>query len=170
MIGAIIFGMSDHKNNYAFIDSQNVNLGIRNLGWRLDWKKFRVYLKEKYHVGNAYTFLGRVPEYEGLYTALQEFGYIVVLKNVARTKDGKVKGNVDVDLTVKVWREEHNFDRAVLVTSDGDFAALVEFLRQKDKLLRVLSPSPKGCSALLKKAAAQQIDFLVDQRRHLEYI
>lgn len=129
-----------------------------------------MYLKEKYRVENAYTFLGRVSEYEGLYTALQEFGYIVVLKDVARTKDGKVKGNVDVDLTVKVWREEHTFERAVIVTSDGDFAALVEFLRQKNKLLRVLSPSPKGCSALLKKAAAQQIDFLADQRTRLEHI
>ena len=33
--------------NYAFIDGQNVNLAIRDLGWRLDFKRFRIYLKEK---------------------------------------------------------------------------------------------------------------------------
>ena len=136
----------------------------------MNWKKFRIYLKEKHHVRNAYTFLGRVPEYQGLYTSLQEDGFIVVPKEVMRTKDGKIKGNVDIALTVKVWREEHNFKQAVIITSDGDFASLVRFLREKDKLLRVLSPPPLGCFALLKKAVGQQIDFLNEQRHRLEYI
>jgi len=35
-------------NNYAFIDSQNLNLSIREQGWVLDFKKFRIYLKDKY--------------------------------------------------------------------------------------------------------------------------
>ena len=35
-------------NNYAFIDSQNLNLGIQKLGWKLDYRKFRVYLAEKF--------------------------------------------------------------------------------------------------------------------------
>jgi len=39
--------MKNLGNNYAFIDSQNLNLGIQKLGWKLDYKKFRVYLKEK---------------------------------------------------------------------------------------------------------------------------
>ncbi len=37
-------------DNFAFIDSQNLNLSIRALGWRLDFRRFRVYLKEKYEV------------------------------------------------------------------------------------------------------------------------
>ena len=48
----IIF-MKSRKNNYAFIDSQNVNLSVQSLGWRLDFAKFRVYLKEKFGVESA---------------------------------------------------------------------------------------------------------------------
>jgi len=40
--------MKKELNNYAFIDSQNLNLGIQKLGWKLDYRKFRVYLAEKY--------------------------------------------------------------------------------------------------------------------------
>jgi len=47
-------------NNYAFIDSQNLNLGVKNQGWRLDFKKFRVYLAEKYCVKVAYLFIGYI--------------------------------------------------------------------------------------------------------------
>lgn len=39
--------MNKNFKNYAFIDSQNLNLGIQSMGWKLDWKKLRIYLKEK---------------------------------------------------------------------------------------------------------------------------
>jgi len=50
--------MKNSGNNYAFIDSQNLNLGIQKLGWKLDYKKFRVYPKEKYNIQKAYMFIG----------------------------------------------------------------------------------------------------------------
>jgi hypothetical protein len=49
--------MQKKANNYAFIDSQNVNLAIRDQGWKLDWKRFRIYLKEKYGVTKAFLFI-----------------------------------------------------------------------------------------------------------------
>ena len=52
--------MKQKSNNYAFIDSQNVNLAIRAQGWKLDWKRFRVYLHEKYGVTRAFLFIGYV--------------------------------------------------------------------------------------------------------------
>ena len=42
--------MDKQENNFAFIDSQNLNLGVQSLGWKLDHRGFRVYLKEKYKV------------------------------------------------------------------------------------------------------------------------
>lgn len=45
---------------YAFIDSQNLNLGVRSQGWKLDWRKFRQYLRNKYNVGKAYLFIGQL--------------------------------------------------------------------------------------------------------------
>ena len=50
--------MKTKENNYTFIDSQNLNLGIQSLGWRLDYRRFRIYLKEKYDITVAYLFLG----------------------------------------------------------------------------------------------------------------
>ena len=35
------------ENNFAYIDGQNLNLGVKSMGWNLDFKKFRIYLKEK---------------------------------------------------------------------------------------------------------------------------
>ena len=56
--------------NYAFIDSQNLNLGIREQGWKIDFKRFRVYLKEKYGVEKAYLFIGYMPQNVDMYAAL----------------------------------------------------------------------------------------------------
>ncbi len=65
---------------YAFIDSQNLNLGVRSQGWKLDWRKFRQYLRNKYNVTKAYLFIGQVVGNELLYGALQEFGFILIFK------------------------------------------------------------------------------------------
>lgn len=64
--------MKKPGNNYAFIDSQNLNLGVQKLGWKLDYRKFRVYLLEKYAVQRAYIFIGFTSLNQGLYDRLQE--------------------------------------------------------------------------------------------------
>ncbi len=68
------------KATYAFIDAQNLNLGVRSQGWKLDWRKFRQYLRNKYNVMEAYLFIGYKPGNEALYTNLQKMGYLVILK------------------------------------------------------------------------------------------
>ncbi len=51
------------KTNYAFIDGQNLDLAVRSLlGWKLDWRRFRVYLQEKYNVEKAYYFIGYIED------------------------------------------------------------------------------------------------------------
>jgi len=57
----------------------------------------------------------------------------------------------------------------VVVTSDGDFACLVRYLYERDKLERVLSPNREACSVLLRRAARERIDFLEAARGKLEY-
>lgn len=54
---------------FAFIDSQNLNLGVRSQGWKLDWRKFRQYLRNKYGATKAYLFIGQVVGNESLYCA-----------------------------------------------------------------------------------------------------
>lgn len=158
------------KNNYAFIDSQNLNLGINKLNWKLDFKKFRVYLKEKYKVSQAFLFIGFIPENQDLYSSLQKDGYILIFKPVLFNGERQPKGNVDADLVLQTMIEFDNFDQAIIVSSDGDFYCLVKYLYEKGKLARVISPDVKNCSKLLKKTAKEKIVFMDNLRNKLEYL
>lgn len=144
-------------NNYAFIDSQNLNLGI---DWDLDHARFRVYLKEKYGIVRAFMFLGYIERLGPLYRRLERAGFELVFKEVTRDQNGRIKGNVDVDMTLYTLVTLDAYDKAVLVTSDGDFAPLVQYLLTQDKLHRVLSPKYRTCSWLLRKHAKSKIDYI----------
>jgi uncharacterized LabA/DUF88 family protein len=169
-------------NNYAFIDSQNLNIGISSdvvqdgkvvySGWKLDFAKFRKFLADRYRVTEAFLFIGNLPGNEALYTALQRQGYIIVLKPTMtyRGKNGKlrVKGNVDTEIVLYAAAIEfHNYDRAVIVTGDGDFISLCDFLEKHDKLARILVPNKKRYSHLFTKYA-DKLDFVSTNRHTLE--
>ncbi len=143
--------MINKSNNYAFVDSQNLNLGIRQQGWNLDFKKFRAYLQEKYGITKAFLFIGYIPSNQGLYTALQSFGYILVFKPTLQGKKGKIKGNVDAELVLYSMKELSHYDKALIVSGDGDFACLVEHLKKMKKLLNLLIPDRNQYSSLLRK-------------------
>lgn len=147
-------------NNFAFIDAQNVHLGIKSLGWDLDWGKFRIYLKEKYSITTAYLFIGFLDSNQDLYSMLQKVGYIIIFKPIIFDREGNVKGNCDADLVLHAILEKDNFDKAVIVTSDGDFYSLVRYLYEQDKLEMVLSPYAKTCSKLLKREAKEKINYM----------
>ena len=161
--------MQKKENNYAFIDSQNVNLAIRSLGWQLDWVRFRVYLREKYSVEKAFLFIGYVEGNNSLYIALQAAGFICIFKPTLEYKDGTTKGNCDAELVLHTMVEYANYDKAIIVTGDGDFYCLVKYLLEKEKLERVLIPNIKKYSALLKRFGKKQLSFMNDLQKKLEY-
>lgn len=171
------------KANYAFIDSQNLNLGVQKAGWKMDWRKFREWLRTEYNVTHAYMFIGYMQENEQLYEQMYEHGFLVVLKptvdisaakrggepdkkqatqtgerhknevKTAAGKDGKdekpgVKGNIDADLVLYAMKELPHYDKAVIVSGDGDFFGLVEYLAGRGKLLKVLAPNWQYSSLL----------------------
>lgn len=161
--------MKKKENNYAFIDSQNLNLSIRAQGWTLDYRKFRRYLEDKYGITKAYLFLGYVPQYQDLYTSLQEDGFILIFKPTLKLPDGKVKGNVDAELVLHAMVEYPKYDKALIVTNDGDFYCLVDYLIKQDKLLKLMIPNRKAFSSLFRKLMAH-IVFLDNMRGKLEFI
>jgi uncharacterized LabA/DUF88 family protein len=161
--------MGDNLSNYAFIDSQNLNLGVQSLGWKLDYRRFRTYLKEKYNISAAYLFIGYVQANQDLYSFLQEAGYVLIFKPTLPDKDGEVKGNIDADLVLRAMIDYNKYDKAVIVTSDGDFYSLVKYLYKNNKLERVISPYVKTCSILLKKTAKEKIVFMENLQKKLEY-
>ena len=143
--------MKATQKNFAFIDSQNLNLGVRSLGWRLDYKKFRLYLKNKYNVEKAYLFIGQLAGNEQLYLYLQEAGYILIFKPTVETEEGVVKGNVDAELVLHAAAIQYkNYHKAIIVSGDGDFTCLIEFLAERQKLLCVLAPN-RHYSSLLRR-------------------
>ncbi|MBA3758650.1 NYN domain-containing protein [Candidatus Saccharibacteria bacterium] len=154
------------KPIYAFVDSQNLNVSTQRLGWKVDWKKFRQWLSDTYGVEKAYLFIGYVPEFEEMYQQLHEAGYLIVLKptfdmtrvrpeageqkteskdskdpNAKKQEERPTKGNVDADLVLWAMKELPNYDKAILVSGDGDFYALVEYLVEQKKLLKLLAPN-----------------------------
>lgn len=138
-------------NNFAFIDSQNLNLAIRDQGWKLNFKKFFIYLQEKFSVTKAFIFVGYLQGNEALYLSLQKMGYIVVFKPTLISKDGKIKGNVDAELVLHSMIEYQNYDKAVIVSGDGDFRCLVEYLSEQEKLERLIVPNKYKFSSLLRQ-------------------
>lgn len=161
--------MIPKENNFAYIDGANLHKGIQELGWRLDYRRFRVWLKEKYGITRAYIFLGLVPKHKDIYTNLQEAGFTLIFKETTYDDDGKVKGNCDVDLTIKMVVDyfEKNLNKAVLVSGDGDYASLVKFLKEKGAFYSIVSPNNK-CSFLLRKLNVSLL-YLDTQKNSLKY-
>ena len=161
--------MRRRQNNYAFIDSQNLNLSIRSQGWVLDFRRFRRYLQDKYEVTEAFLFIGYVPENQDLYTNLQKYGYILIFKPTLKLPTGKVKGNVDAELVLHAMIEYQRYDKALIVTGDGDLYCLVDYLVRNDKLLKLMIPNKNKFSSLFRKMMPR-IVFMNDLRGKLEYV
>ncbi|MBL8158751.1 NYN domain-containing protein [bacterium] len=155
--------------NYAFIDSQNLNLAVQGLGWKIDWLRFRRYLKDKYKVEKAYLFIGFVEKHADLYKSLQEKGYILIFKPTLRYKDGTTKGNCDAELVLQAMIDRDEYSKAVIVTGDGDFYCLVDYLVKQQKFEKLLIPNQAKYSALLKKFDSGYLAFVSDLRKKLEY-
>ncbi len=162
--------MFKKENNFAYIDGANLYKAQQELGWDLDYLRFRVWLSEKYGISRAYIFIGLIPRHKGLYDYLKKCGFSLVFKEIIYDGSGKPKGNCDADLVLQCVRDayEGGFKKAVLITSDGDYSSLVKFLIEKIKFATLLSPAvAKKCSILLKRTGAQ-IAYINDQRELLE--
>lgn len=163
---------------YAFIDSQNLNLGTskdiyknRKLiykGWKLDFKKFRKYLSDKFRVNKVLLFIGYIKQNQHLYNKLKGFGYTLIFKPTVRDAHGKPKGNIDAELVLYSAKKEfENYDKAIIVSGDGDFYCLHEFLIENNKLLRIIIPNIKTQSSLLNKFQDYKT-FIIYEKEKLE--
>ena len=162
--------MKKESNNFSYIDGANLDKAVKELGWVLDYKRLRIWLSEKYKVKKAYIFIGMISKYKNLYKYLQESEFTLVFKEVIYDGTGKPKGNCDADFVLQAVCDvyENNFEKAVIITSDGDYASLVNFLIERNKLSVILSPSiPKKCSILLKRTGVK-ISYINDQKPILE--
>lgn len=163
---------------YAFIDSQNLNLGTsKNIfrhgkvaykGWKLDFKKFRRYLTDKFRVQKAFLCIGYIKQNENLYRKLKSYEYDLVFKPTVKDSHGKVKGNVDAELVLHAAKIQYDkYDKAIIVSGDGDFYCLHEFLVKNKKLLGIIIPNDKSESSLLKPFQKYKT-FIIFEKEKLE--
>jgi uncharacterized LabA/DUF88 family protein len=157
------------EKNIAFVDGQNLHLGT---DWEIDYARFRVYLRDKYRVETAYYYFGYVDEnQQSLYTNLQKAGFVIVFKEHNRFMQGKKKGNVDSDIIFEAMKAliDDDFDRMLLVSGDGDYKKLVDYLIDKDRFKKILFPNKKYASSLYKKLGFCYYDYLAAVKHKFEY-
>lgn len=154
------------NKNIAYIDGQNLYMATAKgkPAWNIDFVKFRRYLSEKYEVERAYYFFGFViEELEPLYTKIQEAGFILIFREHHSKLLSNKKGNVDADIILDIMKRMYHREipgKIVLVSNDGDYRKLVDFLIAEKKLLKVLHPSKKYASSLYKKLGSEYYDYL----------
>ena len=142
--------MKNNQNNYAFIDTNNLYLAIKHLGWKIDWFKFRKYLKNRFHIQRAFIFIGKIEKHADLYDVLKNAGFDIIFKKVVE-RGGETKGNVDIDVAIWTVHYINEYDKAMLITGDGDFYSLADYLHERRKLLKIGVPNKDAYSALLKQ-------------------
>ncbi|MBI4065670.1 NYN domain-containing protein [Candidatus Kaiserbacteria bacterium] len=157
--------------NVAFVDGQNLHMGTakREIDpWRIDLARLRVYLEKKYNVSSAYYFLGYVQEdNQELYEEIQKAGFILIFREHNPAMIGKKKGNVDSDIIFHIMKKMYKreeFSKIILVSGDGDYKLLVNFLIEEDKFEKILFPNRKFASSLYKKLGSKYFDYLENVR------
>ena len=158
--------------NLAFIDGQNLYMNTAKKeidSWKIDLARFRVYLEKKYNVDKAYYFLGYIQEAsQELYEEIQKAGFILVFREHSPAMPamiGKKKGNVDSDIIFNIMRKLYKqeiFDKVILVSGDGDYKLLVDFLIEENKFEKILFPDRKYRSSLYKELSNSYFAYLDD--------
>ncbi|MBP6858893.1 MAG: NYN domain-containing protein [Candidatus Pacebacteria bacterium] len=162
-----------NTSNIAFIDGQNMHLGTTQDNWKVDLKKLRIYLKDKYHIIDAYYFLGYASEDEqDLYSNLQKSGFVVLFKEHNPTLKSMKRGNVDTDIVFEIMKniiDNNNFDKIVIISGDGDYKKVVDYLIKKDRFKKILFPNKHFASSLYKHFGAEFFDYLYNIKTYIEW-
>jgi uncharacterized LabA/DUF88 family protein len=159
-----------HQTVYAFIDASNIIYGAKAEGWFIDQKKLFNYLKNKFKIKKAFFYYGKDSKNskkEAFLRKLGQIGFTLRVKEIKRFGK-RVKANCDVDLTMDMLLKMKEYDKAVVLTGDGDFAPLFYYLQSRKKEVIIIS-SPKRTAREIKKfAGPKHIDF-GSLRYFLEY-
>jgi len=100
-----------------------------------------------------------------LYDKIQKAGYILKFREHNPAMLGTKKGNVDSDIIFYVMKKlylKENFEKVVLVSGDGDYKMLVDFLIEQKRFAMLLFPNKKFASSLYKKIKSDHKSSLED--------
>lgn len=154
-----------------FIDGANLYATAKSLGFDIDYKRLLGLFRQKGQLVRAlyYTALPEEQEYSSirpLIDWLDYNGFSMVTKPTKEFTDAtgrrKVKGNMDIELTVDAMRLADSLDHIVIFSGDGDFRSLVAALQQKGKRVSVISTlqtQPPMVADELRRQADQFLDL-----------
>jgi uncharacterized LabA/DUF88 family protein len=154
--------------NIAFVDGQNLHMGTKSCDepWEADLYKLKLYLFYKYKVTEVNYFIGYYQEHnEKIYTAIKSSGVNLYFRNHNENTYSIKKGNVDTDIIFEIMKQLYKNKiqgKIVLISGDGDYCKLVDFLILEKKFVKILFPNKKYFSSLYKKLSAKNFGFLED--------
>ena len=154
-----------------FVDGANLYATAKALGFDIDYRRLLGHFKKQGQFVRAlyYTALAEEQEYSSirpLIDWLDYNGYSMVTKPTKEFTDAmgrrKVKGNMDIELTVDAMKLAPSIDHIVLFTGDGDFRALIAALQEQGKRVSVVSTlqsQPPMIADELRRQADQFIEI-----------
>ncbi|HAO09407.1 MAG TPA: hypothetical protein DCQ50_21045 [Chryseobacterium sp.] len=161
------------EQNFAFIDGQNLYMGLKENGWKADWYSFRKYLSEKCNVTKAIFFLGYIQENEWLYELMERAGFTLEFTPTRILPNGQLDGgNVDALLASYMMDCKNEYSKAVLVADDSDYCPALESLKRQNKLKLIISSHPlESTSQWIQQIAdTNTLISIHSLRNELEYI
>jgi uncharacterized LabA/DUF88 family protein len=150
---------------YVFIDAANILYSQHTLGWNISYERLMAYFKKEcQQLGMCFVFIGRFSstnKQNKFFDMLDINGYKVVSKPVKKIKispDVSVnKADLDVEMSFEIYERAKEYDTAILLTGDSDFAYVVERIKKQEKRVIVMSTRGHISSELL--SLAKYIDF-----------
>lgn len=163
------FGFYPGERVAVFIDGPNLYSATKTLGFDVDFKRLHAFFAEeaRLHRIHYYTAVREAEEYNSLKPLLdwlQYNGFHLVTKPTKEFVDSagrtKIKGNLDVEITVDMLESAGHVDHIVLLSGDGDFRYVVEAVQRKGAKVTVVSSLNAGMVAdELRRQADQFLDL-----------
>jgi uncharacterized LabA/DUF88 family protein len=165
--------MFDPREKVAlFIDGANLYATSRALGFDIDYRKLLSSFQKRGYLVRAYYYTALVEDQE--YSSIRPLidwldynGYKVVTKPAKEFTDStgrrKIKGNMDIELTVDALELAEYVDHYVIFSGDGDFRTLVEALQRRGRKVSIVSTmasQPPMISDDLRRQADNFIDLM----------
>ena len=155
--------MFDQREKIAlFIDGANLYAAAKALGFDIDYRKMLEHFQKRGYLMRAYYYTALIEDQE--YSSIRPLidwldynGYKVITKPAKEFTDStgrrKIKGNMDIELTIDAMQLSRSIDHAVLFSGDGDFRVLVDALQQN------------GCKVSVVSTMASQPPMIADDLR-----
>ncbi|MFP4005222.1 MAG: NYN domain-containing protein [Candidatus Hadarchaeia archaeon] len=145
----------ENQRAALFVDVQNMYYSAKNLyKGKVDYSALFKVAKDGRRLirAIAYVVESHAPEEEEFFEVLEEIGFQVRRKELREFYDGKKKGDWDMGMAIDSIRLSEKIDVAVIVTGDGDFKSLVQFLKAEGIQVEVISFGKSTSEELVKEA------------------